>query len=716
MVMQNKYIARKLLLGMAALSVVSAPIATLADRAVAATSASAITSVAQVVKPIYATSKSYFNLVDVTLAPSDDGQIASFTMGINNNDSKSLDLSDYWFRLANKSGSTYSMKMSTEDAKLTSVAPNSKVYITLYAKVSESTKLEDLLFKVVKFDFSVAGYEKALGQFSFPKNYTNNVASTSYKSIYLNNTMLYTKISAASIGQSGDNNLATINFVYNNVGKKAITISKYKYYVVTSSGLMYEATPTDTSDLVMAPLQRTEVQLTASIPTKVSTSGWRLIVERDNGGDTNVQLPVGAYNLKFGGTTTNTNATDTFQYASTNGTYEYKLLQVQREPWENQDVLAARIRITNKSTNSLSVPNITGYFYLDNKVQVDFKTVATNNQLGLNPNGYVDVDVYAKMPSNYQFSSVKLVVNNKVDDKTTTKAGELASTSFLSKIPVIAVDSSYGITRDGSQMTGALSAVNVYNNSTSKIYSVQMTLTSSEKRTIDPVKLVGVFVNDDNGDIFPATATYGEGKVNPTNKALVNFSAALPQNYSSGNLRLIVGEAVADTKYASGTTAAEGYVNAVEYNLPQEQRTSSTMNQIMMLPYSLTINKFTPNVLGQEVNLKLDYTLDKDMSYNVYPTDRKWTLAIEGVNPNDGTVYTYFTKEITMEGDGDSALQPGKNKIITLKYPFEYNGIDGSLKFTAKLYESVQGSKKLIAERSFYWLTENDWTSSATTN
>lgn len=701
----------KVILGVTAMSLFAAPTASVSFAATptTASAASQITSVSQYVKPVHLTSKSYINLVDVSLSPVDQGQIAAFTIAISNNDSKVLDLTDYWFRLTNSAGSTYPVKTSASDSKVTQVSPNSTAYITLYAKVGETTKLDSLQFKVIKFDFSTPTYERVLGQFSFPKNYTNNVASTSYKAIYFNTTKVYSKISSATVGQSGDNNLVTLNFVYNNVGKKSVTLSKYKYYIVTANGIMYEATPSDTSDLVMDPLVRKEVQLTASIPSQLSTTGWKLIVQRSDGTDSDVLLPVGVYNIKFGNGSTSAPASDSFTYATTNGNLEMKLLQVQRDPWENQDVLSARIRVTNKSNNSLTLPALTGYFYLDDKVQVDFKTIATNNQFALNPGGYVDVDVYAKLPSNYKYTSVKLIVNDKVDDKTTVKAGELASTAFLSQIPIYAVDKSYDVTRDGSEMSGVINSVNVYNNVTSKIFNVQMTLTSSEQRTIDPVKLSGVFVND-NGDIFPATATYGDGRVNPSSKALVNFSAALPQSYNSSNLRLIVGESVSDDKYTSGTTAADAYVNAVEFNLPQEQKTLSNMAAIPLLPYHLTINKFTPQVFIQDIELTLDYTLDKDTSYNVFPTNRKLLLTIEGLNTNDGTVSTYFSQDLTLEGTDTNTLQPGKNNTITLKKTFDYDSINGNLVYSAKLYEIVGDSKKLIAEHPIYWFIENDWT------
>ncbi|MDG0794517.1 hypothetical protein OMP38_29525 [Cohnella ginsengisoli] len=631
------------------------------------------------------------------------GQIAAFTLSIYNGSSASLDLSNYWFRLANSSGSTYSIKTSAADAKLNRVAPNSKIMVTLYATVGESTKLSDLIFKVVKFNFSVAGYEQGVGKFTFPKNFNNVVAAGSYKSLYFATTTLNSKVTSSTIAASGDEDqLITVNYVYNNIGKKAVTLSKYKYYLVTASGIMYEATPSITEDLNIQPLTRKEFKITATVPATLAKTGWKLMILRDNGGETAVNLPVGTYNLYFSnGTPTTSTTTDNFTYTNTEGTYQYKLTSLLREPWNSQDVLSARIRLTNKSATAVSIPALTGYFYLDDKTKLDFKTIAVNNQFGLNAGSYVDLDVYAKLPSNFNFAKAKLILNNQVDEKTTNKLGELMGTSYLAQIPFYAVDKIMNIDREGSKMTAALNNVNVFNTTTNKIFSVQMTLTSAEKRTIDPVRLVGLFKSD-NGDLFPATATMAEGQVNASNKALLTFTASVPQNYDTNNLKLIVGEGVSDTKYTDSKTAADGFINAVSYSLPQEQRLYSTFKDISLLPYKFTINKFFPTLLGDDIQLTLDYNLDKDTSYNLYPTDRKLVLEVDGINPSDGKVTNYLSQDLTIEGDGTTpTLKAGTNQELIIKKANPNTGYDGTLKYRLRLYEVVQGAKKTRC-RAFY--------------
>jgi len=265
-------------------------------------------------------------------------------------------------------------------------------------------------------------------------------------------------------------------------------------------------------------------------------------------------------------------------------------------------------------------------------------------------------------------------------------------------------------------MSGTLNSVDVYKSAATQIFSVQMTLTNDELRTIDPIKLAGIFKSD-NGDFFPADVTMAAGKVNASNKALVTFSAQVPLSYDTSKLHLIVGEAVTDTAYTSGENTAEGYVNAAIFNLPMEQAVNTTFKDVTLLPYQFTIKSLMPTVLGNNLQVTLDYDLNKDTSYNVYPTDRKLLLTIEAKNPNNGNEYTYFSQNLSLEGDSSesSALQVGTDQEMVLSQENPYSGIDGSLQYTLRLYEVVNGAKKLIAERPFNpWFVEHDWNSSDT--
>ncbi|MBB6638130.1 hypothetical protein [Cohnella thailandensis] len=708
--MRSQTKKNRLLLGVTSVVLATAPFFSAAEAAMVTTTVPAITAVSKVVKPIYLNAKSYINLVDVSLAPADNGQTAAFRLSVYNGSTAVLDLSDYLLQLTNTAGSSYTLKTASADSLTAKIAPGSKVFITLYASVGESTKLSDLKFRVSKFDFSSAGYVKGIGSFTFPTTYTNIVGVGSYKALYYNNTTLNTKVYTASVGASGENNYVNINFVYNNTGKNAVTLSKYKYYIMTNEGIIYQAT-TEEEDITIDPLERKEIQLTATVPASLKTTGWKLLIVNES--DAAAKLPVGSYQLSFSGAPIAT-STDSFTYSNTNGKYQFKLAKLLREPMDSKDILAARIRITNQGTVSADLPNISGYFYLDDKVKLDFKTVASSNQFGLNAGGYVDVDVYATLPANYSFTKASIIVNNKTAaDTTAVKIGQLGTTSAQTSLPVNTFDKAYSIAREGSQMTGTINGAKVYTGLSTKLFTVQMALASDEKRSIDPVNLTAYFISD-NDEIFPATISTGTGKVNPQGKSLVTFKASVPLGYDTSKLRLIVGEGVTDTAYTTGTAIANAYVNGAIFALPAEQGVTNSYQNLTLLPYNLSINTFTPTILGDNVKLTFKYDLSKDTSYNIYPTDTKYLMTVVGTDTDDGTEYTYISQDLTIEGDGESALTVGDDKTISFEKANPYGGVDSTLRFTVRLYEVIDGAKKLVAERPMgYWFLDNDWTQEA---
>ncbi|THF80859.1 hypothetical protein [Cohnella fermenti] len=701
----------KLLIGITAMAMVTTPIALTNSHNVASAATTSIpsnmASLAKFIQPIFLSKVSYINMVDAAITPSNSGQTVAFTLSIYNGSSSTLDLSDYWFRLTDASGGTYTLKTASADASINQLAPKTKQFITLYAEVGEAATLSDLILKVVKFDFSASGYEVGMGRFSFPSNFNNVVSNGAFKALYFNNTTLYTKVSSASVGTSGDDTFATVNFVYNNIGKKSITLTGYKYYIVTATGETYEATPTDAADVTLNALEREEIQLTATIPSSLKTTGWKLVVVKPNGSESTSQLPVGGYAIQFGTTNTSTSST-TFNYTTSEGVYNFELSRASRQPWENEDVLSARIRITNKSTSSVSIPDLAGYFYLDDKVKLNFTTVATSNPFGLNAGAYVDVDVYAKLPTSYSFSKATLVINDQVSSTTTTKAGELTVTSAQTSLPVYAVDKTYQITRDGSKSTVSINSVNIYNNTTSKVLEVKVDLQNNESRSATQSNLVAYFIND-NGDTFPATLKAGTGLINPSSKSLLSFTAVLPQEYFTGNMRLVLGEGVTNDAYSVSTASPTAYLNAVKFNLPNESTLKTVMKDIPFLNYKLTINEITPNVMTPTLNLDIDYTLVKDMTYNAVPSDYKLIFNIEGFDPSTGKTYTYSSQDLDIGGNEDTSLVPGTDKEVTLSKDLNYDTIYGSYIYYARIYAVTQDSKKLLAEHTMNWYIDNNW-------
>lgn len=656
-----------------------------------------------IVKPVYINKQAYVNVIDVNLSPSDSGKTVQYTLSFYNGSAKTINLLDYWFRLGTLTGESFALKLSAADSKKKNIAPKTTMFLHFYADVGSSTRLSDLILKVVRFDFSKTNYEASVGSFKFPAGFTGEVKPGSYKKMYVGNTVINSKLLQSTINSTDESHHIEVTMSFNNVGKQTVKLPKYKYILMTSEGFMYNAATTETADIELSPWNRKEIIVSVNIPIAVKNKGWKIILLEESG-EEGKTLPSGVYQILFSTGGNTTTATDNFTYSNTQGKYKFVLESVTRQPWEDGDVLSSKIRIENQGTEPLSIPAIEGYFFFDNKVKVNFKRVISSSVVAIQPGSSIRFNAYVKVASNYQFGTAKVIINEK-KEQSTVKAGELQSSSFLAQLPVLSETASYEINRDGSKSIAAINRVAMYEGQITKTFTVQVAIENLEKRTIAPVKLSGYFINE-NQEIFPATAIVGEGKINPGSKSLVRFEGVFPKQASTANLKLIVGESVSDQAFAEGTANADAYVNAVSFSLPTDIPAKTDLIDIPVLPYTLTVDKFTPLLTNEEIIVRMHYILDKDMSISVYPDDRKLQAAIEYFDKAQQEWVTIVQQEISIEKTTAPSLTPGE-RDLSLSIPTTYDTINYDNDYRFRIYEVIGSNKKLLADRSFIWYIEN---------
>lgn len=694
---------KKVLVSLLACVIVMAVIGSPATlTAAAATPQPALPS--NLVKPIYINKQVYVNVVDVSLAPSNDGKTVSYTLSFYNGSNKSINLLDYWFRLGSNRGESFPLKLSSADSKKRSIAPRTTTYLHLNADVGGSTRLADLILKVVRFDFTLSSYETGVGRFTFPSSFTGEVKPGSYKKLYVGNTVINAKILQSFMNSSDESHQLEITMSYNNVGKQTVKLPKYKYVLVTSEGYMYNAIPSETADIELSPWNKKELLVTVDVPAVVKNTGWKMVVLED-GGEEGRSTPSGVYQVTTSASDNKT-AADNFNYSNSQGKYKFQLESLTRQPWEDGDVLSATVRIENQGTDSLSIPNMEGYFYLDNKVKIDFKRVMSASTVGIQPGSAARFSVYAKMASNYQFTTAKVVLNEK-KEQSSVKAGELQSSAFLAKLPVLAETAQLDINREGSKSRASINRVAVYEGVTTKTYTVQVAMGNMERRTISPVKLTGYFINENN-EVFPAKPVIAEGKMTPNSKSIVRFESTLPKQVSTANFRLILGESVSDQAFTDGNANADGYVNAVSYSLPSDIPVRQEMANLEILPYKFTISKMTPLFTNDGIVVRLHYKLDKDMTISVFPEDVKLKAAIEYYDPVNQEWVTKFQQELEIEKTSTTSLRVGE-RDLELKQPTEDDSVNLGASYRFRVYEVLGTNQKMIAEKQFNWYIENKW-------
>lgn len=247
--------------------------------------------------PIKITTNSSVRLTDVNIMTLDEESILTYTLTITNGDGKTLDLLDYWSKVKTASGTTYSTSLMTKDKEKKKLSAGSSTTLTYVAKVGKKTKISDLVFQVIKWDFSQANYESLKGQFKIPATYLTSTPTGQSKTLKVFDTPIKVKIDQVAQFTSGDYNYLSVGVNVQNIGYKIFEDPKVKFVIKTSGGASYPLSVDPTSsDYKIQPQANRTLNLMAEIPKSIKLTGLELqIIQVDE--TTKLSLPIATMKL-----------------------------------------------------------------------------------------------------------------------------------------------------------------------------------------------------------------------------------------------------------------------------------------------------------------------------------------------------------------------------------------------------------------------------------
>ncbi|MFL0555160.1 hypothetical protein [Paenibacillus barengoltzii] len=247
--------------------------------------------------PIKISAKSTVRLTDVNILAQDEESILTYTLTITNGDNKTLDLLDYWSKIKTSSGTTYSTSLMTKDKDKKKLSAGSSTTLTYVAKVGKNTKISDLIFQVIKWDFSQANYESLKGQFKVPATYITSTPADQSKTLKVFDTPVKAKVSQVASFASGDYNYVSVGLNLQNIGYKLFEDPKVKFVIKTSSGASYPMTADPTStDYKIQPQDNKTLNLMTAIPKSINLSKMELQLVQDDE-TTKLSLPIATMQL-----------------------------------------------------------------------------------------------------------------------------------------------------------------------------------------------------------------------------------------------------------------------------------------------------------------------------------------------------------------------------------------------------------------------------------
>lgn len=247
--------------------------------------------------PIKISAKSTVRLSDVNILTLDEESILTYTLTISNGDSKTLDLLDYWSKVKTTGGTTYSTSLMTKDKEKKKLSPGSSTTLTYVAKVGKNIKISNLVFQVIKWDFSQTNYESLKGQFKIPVAYITSTPANQSKTIKVFDTPIKIKIDQVAAFSSGDYNYVNVGLNLQNIGYKIFEDPKVKFVIKTANGASYPMSADSTSsDYKIQPQDQKILNLMTSIPKSIKLSNIELqIVQEEE--TSKLSLPIATMQL-----------------------------------------------------------------------------------------------------------------------------------------------------------------------------------------------------------------------------------------------------------------------------------------------------------------------------------------------------------------------------------------------------------------------------------
>lgn len=509
------------------------------------------------------------------------------------------------------------------------------------------------------------------------------------KTLEIANTAIETSVKRVLAAKGAEHLDATIYYVMKNTGTSPVTVPNYQFMLETANGLSYPVSADNFNNLMINPQVSKEITLHVSVPVEISLEGASLQLYAKQEGQTPDAKGIltASYHLPSANAS-NAVSGNTAEITNKYGVYSIQLNGIERLPLDDADVLNANLIVKNRSLDSLPIPVLEGKFVLDGVVEVPVKVVQSDNVIGMQSGEEIRFHMYGTIPYTYRYTTLKLVLSERIDDKHSNQLVEFERNASTSRLPVIPSGSIYEITGVGKNAALAIKSVRTYPGIDGTLLNVLVNVQNLERRFTETPNIVAYFKTK-NDEMYPAVISDLKEKIGPRSVATINVSGVLPKDTKSEDLQLIVGEAVGDL----------AYVNAVSFSFPVEDtQPQNHFTKMDFFPYEVSFSNIRADIISENrFRLAFDYELSKSLITNTDQGDHKLILEFKD---RDGDLK--FSEVIEL--GSANGLEPGTgtkeffqtDSLILQRLPYlQY--------YVINVYDEYKGVKKLLATQQFSW-------------
>lgn len=641
---------------------------------------------------------------------------AKVGLNLTNKGNKVLGDPGYSAYLVSASGTSFELALSSTQADY-KIQPQEKRSIYYLAEIPAYLKTDNMKLQFTQKD-ETTKLELPKSAYKLPAATSPNlvVGSGVVKKIIVNSNTIETLIRNANVYSQDADAVWTFQMQIKNTGNKAVTLPSYELAVKSQKGTTFPVSAKGLSGVTLKPLETKIIPLTVRVPLEVEQSGLQLMMIEAVGADTAVgsgtagtegtEGASGAGNAGSGATTSKmifpvayfvipyalrADVQTGQEYMTTNsyGSFSYSIQSVQRYPWRDDDIVAARLKITNTQSVSLTLPELKGSIKLDNDSLLVTTDLFMDNKESsvLAPGKSVVLYVLGKIAYTAEFQDIRIALYG-TENTETVPFLDLSINNSINSIAIIPQGKNYTVNGKGKTATVQENRTTVYEGENYNLVYTELLMSSEEKRQSKMARLQAYYRTKD-GQYFEATPSQSDNSAAPGAKQLVVFWTKLPKTTDISDISLYLGAGINGGKLIESKEEATGFVDVAALQLnPQANVPATTLLNTVLYPYTISFLSSEGRHLksSDTINISVNYNLKRDYQYDAGALEHKLILQI--------TDPFGISQEKTLSIGTD--LIEGTNNVYSLSINRSLYKTLGGGTYKLTLYDEFQGERLML--------------------
>lgn len=622
---------------------------------------------------------------------------AKVGLSVTNLGTKVLTDPGYSLYLKSSGGSVFTLTLDDSSSEY-KLQPQEKKTLYYMTEIPSYMNVTKLTLQIAKLDEGLKLYLPVIS-YALPAAVTANftVAAGYTKKVSINSNIVEMQLVNTGVHADKGNAVWSYQFRVKNAGSKAVTLPAYELAVKAAEGYTFPVTTSAFNSLILKPLEERLIELSASIPLELNQDTLQLQMVPPSSSNSSsagkVILPVAYFQIPYSLETNTHLATET-SVTNSYGTFGVTLSSLQRLPWGSEDIVQAKVNISNHSAKTITLPALTGILKVDQSDLTSSSQLFTDDSSNvLAPGASTQVTVLARVPYTLDFSQAQVILQETTGTSTYQFLSLSTTDGAVAAVPPLAAGEAFKITSTGKKASVKERITTVYKGSSSNLVYSEVEMNSEESRQTDLSRLYAQFRTAD-GQYFDATANQSEASTSPSGQTLITFWANIPSTVDTAGLQLYVSQGVAGGKLATAGTAATAYVNTSALTLAPVMPTAATnLSSVSLFPYKLNITASTGTITSgsNSIALLFNYNLSRDTTYQTGTFEHKLILHV--TDPYG----QYFEKTLALGTDLTVGTYSTYNTTLTNSLFKSLSG--GTYKLT--LYDEFQGQRIELGSQAY---------------